>query len=162
MKELINLQLMMFALIITGLILKKVGVVGKEAQKGMTNLVIDLILPCNIIYSFMIKFSSKIAQDFVVILVISILIQVFCVILGGVLYNKCSVKRKKCLRYATICSNAGFLGNPIAQGVFGMMGLTSGKHEDDTNLTGNDTWMGKDFLEHFLFGWCFGEYGNAL
>ena len=115
---------MMFALIITGLILKKVGVVGKEVQKGMTNLVIDLILPCNIIYSFMIKFSSKIAQDFVVILVISILIQVFCVILGGVLYNKCSVKRKKCLRYATICSNAGFLGNPIAQGVFGMMGLT--------------------------------------
>ena len=41
---------MMFALIITGLILKKVGVVGKEVQKGMTNLVIDLILPCNIIY----------------------------------------------------------------------------------------------------------------
>lgn len=36
------------------------------------------------------------------------------------------------------------------------------KHEDDTNLTGNDAWMGKDFLEHFLFGWCFGEYGNAL
>ena len=90
----------------------------------MTNLVIDLILPCNIIFSFMIKFSSKIAQDFMVILIISILIQVFCVILGSVLYNKCSVKRKKCLRYATICSNAGFLGNPIAQGVYGMMGLT--------------------------------------
>ena len=95
-----------------------------SGQKSMTNLVIDLILPCNIIFSFMIKFSSKIAQDFMVILIISILIQVFCVILGSVLYNKCSVKRKKCLRYATICSNAGFLGNPIAQGVYGMMGLT--------------------------------------
>ena len=114
MKELINLQLMMFALIIIGLILKKTKVIGKEGQKSMTNLVIDLILPCNIIFSFMIKFSSKIAQDFMVILIISILIQVFCVIL----------KRKKCLRYATICSNAGFLGNPIAQGVYGMMGLT--------------------------------------
>ena len=124
MKELINLQLMMFALIIIGLILKKTKVIGKEGQKSMTNLVIDLILPCNIIFSFMIKFSSKIAQDFMVILIISILIQVFCVILGSVLYNKCSVKRKKCLRYATICSNAGFLGNPIAQGVYGMMGLT--------------------------------------
>ena len=124
MKELVNLQLMMFALIIIGLILKKTKVIGKEGQKSMTNLVIDLILPCNIIFSFMIKFSSKIAQDFMVILIISILIQVFCVILGSVLYNKCSVKRKKCLRYATICSNAGFLGNPIAQGVYGMMGLT--------------------------------------
>ena len=115
---------MMFALIIIGLILKKTKVIGKEGQKSMTNLVIDLILPCNIIFSFMIKFSSKIAQDFMVILIISILIQVFCVILGSVLYNKCSVKRKKCLRYATICSNAGFLGNPIAEGVYGMMGLT--------------------------------------
>ena len=124
MKELINLQLMMFALIIIGLILKKTKVIGKEGQKSMTNLVIDLILPCNIIFSFMIKFSSKIAQDFMVILIISILIQVFCVILGSVLYNKCSVKRKTCLRYATICSTAGFLGNPIAQGVYGMMGLT--------------------------------------
>ena len=124
MKELINLQLMMFALIIIGLILKKTKVIGKEGQKSMTNLVIDLILPCNIIFSFMIKFSSKIAQDFMVIMIISILIQVFCVILGSVLYNKCSVKRKECLRYATICSNAGFLGNPIAQGVYGMMGLT--------------------------------------
>ena len=124
MKELVNLQLMMFALIIIGLILKKTKVIGKEGQKSMTNLVIDLILPCNIIFSFMRKFSSKIAQDFMVILIISILIQVFCVILGSVLYNKCSVKRKKCLRYATICSNAGFLGNPIAQGVYGMMGLT--------------------------------------
>lgn len=103
---------------------EKTKVIGKEGQKSMTNLVIDLILPCNIIFSFMIKFSSKIAQDFMVILIISILIQVFCVILGSVLYNKCSVKRKKCLRYATICSNAGFLGNPIAQGVYGMMGLT--------------------------------------
>ena len=44
MKELINLQLMMFALIITGLILKKVGVVGKEVQKGMTNLVIYRVI----------------------------------------------------------------------------------------------------------------------
>ena len=27
------------------------------------------------------------------------------------------------LRYATICSNAGFLGNPIAEGIYGMEGL---------------------------------------
>ena len=31
--------------------------------------------------------------------------------------------RYKCLQYGTICSNAGFLGNPIAEGVYGMEGL---------------------------------------
>ena len=92
MKELVNLKLMVFAGIVMGVIWKKTEVIGKEGQKSMTNLVIDLILPCNIIFSFMIKFSSKIAQDFMVILIISILIQVFCVLLGSVFYNKCSVK----------------------------------------------------------------------
>ena len=31
--------------------------------------------------------------------------------------------RRKNLTYAIICSNAGFLGNPIAEGVFGSVGL---------------------------------------
>ena len=60
MKELINLQLMMFALIIIGLILKKTKVIGKEGQKSMTNLVIDLILPCNIIFSFIFPVNESI------------------------------------------------------------------------------------------------------
>ena len=32
-------------------------------------------------------------------------------------------KHRKVLQYATICSNAGVLGNPIAEGIFGSMGL---------------------------------------
>ena len=31
--------------------------------------------------------------------------------------------RYKCLQYGTICSNAGFLGNPIAEGIYGAEGL---------------------------------------
>ena len=77
MKELINLQLMMFALIITGLILKKWELSEKKYRKGMTNLVIDLILPCNIILFFYDKVLPKSHRTLVVILVISILIQVF-------------------------------------------------------------------------------------
>lgn len=124
MKELLNLQLMMFLLILIGLILKKTKIVGKTGQKNITDMVIDLILPCNIVVSFMIDFSVKILKNFAVILIISQVLQIFCVILGGVLYRKCSPGRRKCLRYATICSNAGFLGNPIAQGIYGNMGLT--------------------------------------
>ena len=31
--------------------------------------------------------------------------------------------RYKCLQYGTICSNEGFLGNPIAEGIYGVEGL---------------------------------------
>lgn len=123
MKELIYLQLMMFSLIVIGLFLKKKGIVGKTGQKSITDLVIDVILPCNILRSFMVEFSMGIVKNFAGIFIISILIQIFCVILGNVLFKRTSESRKKCLRYATICSNAGFMGNPVAEGVFGSMGL---------------------------------------
>ena len=123
-KELINLQLMIFSLIVIGLILKKTGIIGATGQKNITDLVVDLILPCNIIKSFMVKFSMDIARNFAGILLISILIQVVSVILGKVLFARTPEGRQKCLKYGTICSNAGFMGNPIAEGVFGSMGLT--------------------------------------
>ena len=123
MKALINLQLMMFSLIVVGLLLKKKGIVGAGGQKNMTDLVIDVILPCNIIKSFMVDFSIDIMKSFAGIFIISVLIQILCVFLGKVLYNKTKESRRKCLRYATICSNAGFMGNPVAEGVFGSMGL---------------------------------------
>ena len=124
MKELINLQLMMLLLISMGLILRKIKMVGKTGQKNLTSIVINLILPCNIICSFMVKFSHKILRNFADILIISLILQLFCVLLGNLLYRRSSYQRQKCLRYATICSNAGFLGNPIALGMYGNMGLT--------------------------------------
>ena len=49
MEELIDLQLMIFSLIAIGLAVKKIGMVGAVGQKNLTDLVVNLILPCNII-----------------------------------------------------------------------------------------------------------------
>ena len=73
MEELINLQLMIFSLIAIGLLVKKIGMVGKTGQKNLTDLVVNLILPCNIVESFMVKFSADIAADFADIFIISLL-----------------------------------------------------------------------------------------
>lgn len=124
MQRLIDLQLTMFIMIAVGMILKKIKMIGEEGQKNITDLVIYLVLPCNIIKSFMIEFTYKILVTFAGVLIISIFIQFICSILGHVLYRRADLSKRKCLQYATICSNAGFLGNPVAEGVFGTMGLT--------------------------------------
>lgn len=124
MEELIDLQLMIFSLIALGLLVKKIGMIGEVGQKNLTDLVVNLILPCNIIEAFMVKFSMDIASDFFDIFIISLLIQAGCVALGHLLFRRTTPARRKCLRYGTICSNAGFMGNPVAEGVFGPMGLT--------------------------------------
>lgn len=124
MQQLVNLQFTMFTMIAAGVIMKKLGIIEKTGQKNLTDLVIYLILPSNIIKSFMVEFSSSILFTFAGVLGISVLIQAGCTLLGHILYNRVELPQKKCLQYGTICSNAGFLGNPVAEGVFGTMGLT--------------------------------------
>lgn len=114
----------MFSMVIAGMVLKKIGLISPSGQSSITDLVIYFILPCNIIKSFMVEFKSDILVTFVGVLAISILIQLLCTILGHILFRKYPISKKKCLQYGTVCSNAGFLGNPIAEGVFGTMGLT--------------------------------------
>lgn len=124
MEKLLTLQLTMFLLILIGLFLRKKDIITAEGKRCMTDLVINLILPANIIKSFLIEFNSTIFMNFLSILLISIGIQILCTFLSHLLYKKETAPRRKVLQYGIVCSNAGFLGNPIAEGVFGSTGLS--------------------------------------
>lgn len=121
--SLINLQGMLFLLVAAGIILRKKGILRENAKSVLTDLVIYLILPCNIISSFFIEFNMGILKGFAVILVIASLIQFGCLLFANTFYNREPDRRKKVLQYGTVCSNAGFMGNPIAEGVYGGEGL---------------------------------------
>ncbi len=122
-KNLASLQGMLLIMLAVGLIARKTGTITEAGKKSLTDLIINIILPCNIIYSFMIEFSYSIFISCGVVLLISILIQVMCTAISRFCYNKVQPGKKEVLQYATVCSNAGFMGNPIAESVFGSMGL---------------------------------------
>lgn len=123
LQGLINLQLMMFLEMAIGWYLRKKNLITEEGKRVLTDLVIDLILPCNIIQSFLIRLDREILMGGMQVLIISILIQIFCTFLSAVCYNRIDGGKRAVLQYATVCSNAGFLGNPVAEGVFGSLGL---------------------------------------
>ena len=120
---LINLQIMMFLLVIIGIILKKRDIITEEGKNVLTDVVINVILPCNVINSFYIEFSKEILINGITILLVSFLLQFVCTFLSATLYEKVEKERRTVLQYATVCSNAGFLGNPVAEGIYGSMGL---------------------------------------
>lgn len=121
--ELISLQLRMFLIMLTGLIFRKKNLISAEGKKNLTDLVIYLILPCNIVKSFMIAFDDNTLKKFGTVLLVSVLIQVVCALFARLFYNRMAPAHRKVMQYATVASNAGFLGNPVAEGVFGSMGL---------------------------------------
>ena len=119
MKEVLSLQVVIFGLIAVGFLVKRIGIISDAGQKNINDLVIYVILPCNILKAFLNGNTEGKLNAYFTVLLISLGIQVFCVLYGKLMYRKETEGRRKCLEYATICSNAGFLGNPIAEGLYG-------------------------------------------
>lgn len=121
--SLLTLQAQLALLMIIGIWFSQKGIINDQGRKCLTDLVIDIILPCNIIQSFRIDFSWDVLKSTLAIFIVSILLQLFCAVVCAVGYNHYPYARKAVFQYGTVCSNAGFLGSTIAEGIFGSTGL---------------------------------------
>lgn len=121
--NLLNLQITIFCLVLAGYVLTKTNVLSSEARKPLSNLLIIFILPCNIITSFIMEFNQKILLDCLSVFIVSVFIQIFAIAISKYSYPKILQKQLPVLRYGTIVSNAGFMGSPIVQGLYGDQGL---------------------------------------
>lgn len=118
-----TLQCMMFFLVAAGALLKRCGILKEEGKAVLTDAVLFFLLPCNIINSFRMEFDLQILKKFAVVLGISLLVQVVSYCLSKTLYNRKPAEVKRVMQYCTIVSNSGFLGLPIAEGIFGAEGM---------------------------------------
>lgn len=121
--KIISLQLEIFIIIIIGYIFARKGIITKEVRKKLTDIVIDLILPCAIIKSFMMKLTPEIIRDTVIIFIVSFVIQLSYSVFNRIFYNRFDDSKAIILKYATIVSNAGFMGLPIVESIYGQTGL---------------------------------------
>ena len=122
--KIISLQLEIFIIIIIiGYIFARKGIITKEVRKKLTDIVIDLILPCAIIKSFMMKLTPEIIRDTVIIFIVSFVIQLSYSVFNRIFYNRFDDSKVIILKYATIVSNAGFMGLSIVESIYGQTGL---------------------------------------
>lgn len=119
----LNLQGILFLLMIAGIYARKRNFITPESRKKLTALFINLILPCNIIVSFHIRLSAQVIASAGEILAISFGVQMLSWLLSKLLYRRVAHNEQMVLRYGTICSNSGFMGNPVVEGIYGMEGL---------------------------------------
>ena len=116
-------QGMLFLTMLIGYIFGKKGLADDNGKSLLTDLVLFVTLPASILKSFQIEFNHQILIACMTIAIAGVVIQIGSYVLDMFLYNHYGESRKKVLQYATICSNAGILGNPIAEGIFGQMGM---------------------------------------
>lgn len=123
--NMLSVQLMLFCLIVSGILIKKIGIVSDTGRKVLSDLLINVILPCNIVHSFMsgTQVSGDFLRNCILMVVISALVQVAAAYGSRLLFKKYPRKQKSVLSYGMICSNSSFVGLPIAEALFGSLGV---------------------------------------
>lgn len=114
---------MLTLMMIVGVILRKAKIITDEVNKALSSILINVTMPCMILYSFNFKFSMSMLKNAIMILFYSIAIHVFLIVLSKLLYFKSEDSKKKVFEFATIFSNCGFVGYPVVQGIFGNVGV---------------------------------------
>ncbi len=123
--EMLNLQIMLFILMAVGILVKKIGIISASNRKSFSDMLINVILPCNIVSSFMsgIEISSDLLKNCVLAVVLSAVIQIFVTYANKLIFRKVAKNRKSVMSYGMICSNSSFIGLPVAQELYGDMGV---------------------------------------
>ncbi len=123
--KVLNQQLVLLLLVLVGLSVKKLHILNRESEKAVSSLLVNVLLPCNIIHSFLgdITVSSEFVKSCLLAILIATCIQAVSVFAGKWLFRAYPQEKQAVLRYGLICSNSSFVGMPIAETLYGSLGV---------------------------------------
>ena len=123
--KMFQLQMMLFLLMAVGVIFRKRNIISESGRKTLSNLTVNLILPCNIIESFLGEWnvSENLLRHCLVALGISLGIQVAALYLSMLFFAPVSRDKKNIFKYGLIVSNSSFIGIPVVGELYGNLGV---------------------------------------
>ncbi len=108
---------LLFLLMIPGILLKKLGMVPDGFGKGVSNLVLYIAQPALIFLAYLKDFSMDILINAGYVLILSVIVHTLFSVVAMMLFNGAPDGQKRMLRFATIFSNAAFMGIPLIAAV---------------------------------------------
>lgn len=118
-----ELQIQLFILLTIGYVVGKKEILDSGARGQLTDLIIKVILPCSIIMSFQMKLSSEVIRETFQVILAAFAIQIIYLALNLFLWRSFPEEEAVSCKYATMVTNASFIGLPIAASLYGTEGL---------------------------------------
>ena len=115
--------LVMFLLILVGYLAVRARVLGAEARRSFSALLVNIVVPAMIVDSYLIPFDPDILANLVRTALVStgaLLIGLGIALLAT---RRMQSPDRPILRFAITFSNAGYMGFPLIQALFGAEGL---------------------------------------
>lgn len=122
--QMLQLQVQLLLLILVGMLVKKKKIINHEQQMGLSSLLINLVLPANIISSFMgdITVSRDLIINCIWAILVSLGIQAGAYLVSPLIFGRFDKRVSHVMTYGMIVSNSSFIGIPIVEVIFGPLG----------------------------------------
>lgn len=113
----------LFILITVGFVCTKTKLIGGKGVKDFVNVLLYIVTPCLIVNSFLsVEFTSETVNSLLIAAGCAIVSHIIGIAVSFLVCDDDS-KKKSVLRFGTIFSNSGYMGLPLAQAVFGSVGV---------------------------------------
>ncbi len=109
----------MFCFMIPGFVLRKLKLAGDSFAKNMSVFVMCIAQVSMLIHSFIFHFDPKVFEGIVWVFILSLVTHIVFCVLAIMMFRKAPERLKKVLRFGVIFSNAGYMGIPVINDVFG-------------------------------------------
>ena len=108
-----------FVMMVPGVILKKTKLSTDGLGKGLSNLVLYIAQPALILRSYLRAYDGRMLVNMLYVFIFSIIAHLIFTAVAMLCFKKSIDSRRRMLRFATIFSNAAFMGMPLIESVIG-------------------------------------------
>lgn len=111
----------LFIMMVPGVVLNKCKLIGDNFGKGISNLVLYIAQPALIVSAYLdctLAFS-EIWLNILLVFIFSVIAHIIFSVVAMLLFGKAPDDRRRMLRFATIFSNAAFMGIPLIESLYG-------------------------------------------
>lgn len=116
----------LFSLMAVGALCRKLRLLEEAAVKGMVNVLVLVVTPCLIVDSFRRPFDPSSLRSLTLAFAIAFAAHLAIVVFATVAIRHRDADTRAVLRLAAVFSNAGFMGLPLEQALFGADGVFFG------------------------------------
>lgn len=119
----VNGVISLFLIILVGVYSAKMKIITKEINKGLTNILLKITLPCLVVSSFIFDLSDELKSSIIKCFIYSPLVLLISIVISYIFLVPIKEGKKIILQFANVFSNCGFIGFPIVFSIYGNEGV---------------------------------------
>lgn len=116
----------LFTLMAVGYIFRRRGLIADAFVKGCVNLLLLIVTPCLIVHVFQRPFSQTMFENLGWALATAFAAHIIGIIFAEICFRNTDDMKRGVLKFATVFSNAGFMGIPLEYAILGPEGAFYG------------------------------------